>query len=364
MPSKQISWASYRVQLLLAVPIAVLVLLLLGAAQGQDDASRERLRNLSVAEQEELRRKSETFESLDEAEQDRMRELHVAITSSPDSDRLQSLVLQYHEWLKTLTAKDRADLLSLPPEKRINQIKKLMEEQRQQRFQELVRTQLSPEDVRAIFTWLDTYAKNHEEELMALLPETTRARVTQPNIPRLMQRKLMMMALGSRGNEVQLPPPTEEELESLRQSLSENARKALLKLPQREQQLQLVRQWLRAAFASRMAPQISRERLLAFYREYREKTNDKQRVEEIDSLPHDEFYEEVKKLYYRSRGHWRGRRDGDHRFGPHKGNGTDRDRDRHGHGERGRPSGDPAPSFRPGPPPAPPGEHSHRPDSR
>ena len=345
MPSDRQHAKDTALHFLCTILIGLPSILLFSGADGEDAAPRGQLQNLSLAEQEELRRKSETFKSLSETEQDRMRELHVAISSSPDSDRLYKVMLLYHDWLKSLTAKERAEVLSLPTDTRIEQIKQLMEEQRQQRFRELVRTPLSAEDVRAIFSWLDFYAQGHQEELLELLPETMRERVSQPNVPSSVQRKMLMMAVGSRGNDVQLPPPTDEEFEKLSQSLSEKAKAALMKLPEREQQLQLVREWLRAGVASRMTPQVSRERLLSFYREYRERTTDKKRVEEFDALPPDEFYEEVKKLYIRSRGHWRGRRDGEQRFGPHKRD--DRDRVPEGEplhrnplGDRGRPGGD------------------------
>ena len=318
-----------------------LVGLFAGADDG-DESTKERLTNLSVAEQEELRRKSETFESLEQSERDRMRELHVAITSSPNSDRLRSVMLKYHEWLKTLPAKDRAELLSLPPDQRLGQIKLLMEQQRQQRFRDLVRTSLSPEDVQAIFSWLDQYAQNHTDELLELVPEKMRPRIEQSNIPSV-QRKMLMMAVGMRGNEVQYPPPTDGEIDRLSDSLSESAQEALAELPTREQQMQLVREWLRASVASRLTPQVSRERLLAFYREYRDRTTDQKRVEQLDSLPPEEFYEEVKKLYFRSRGHWRGWRGPDHRGPDQRGSdhrGPDRDNRGDGRDRRPPPPGD------------------------
>ena len=316
------------------------IVLMLSSTSGADEeATKSRLESLSVTEREELRRKSEDFAKLDQSEQDRMRQLHVAINSSEDSAQLQSVMLNYHEWLKTLAANQRSELLKLPADERIDQIKQLMEEQRQQRFRDLVRTQLPAEDVRAIFGWLDQYSLNHQDELLELLPETSRQRIQQSRASPSMQRKMMMMALGSRGDEVQLPAPTDEEFEKLNETLSGNAQKALAELPSRAEKMKLVREWVRAGVASRMTPQISRERLMEFYREYRERTTDKKRVEELDSLPPEKFYEEVTKMYFRSRGHWRHWRDGDHRGGPRGGwDGRDRDgrdRDRNGDG-RGR----------------------------
>jgi len=291
--------------------LVVLLVVASSGAEGEQQAARRlRLEDLSLTEQEELRRKQELFNKLDETEQQRMRELHAAISASSNSQRLRDVMLQYHQWLKSLTGKQRADLLKLPPEERIEEINRLMEEQRERRFRDLVRTPLAPEDVRAIFGWLNHYASTHKDELLAMLPEQMRERISRPDVPPVMKVRMLLMALGHRRPNASLPSPTDEDLQKLRDSLSDEAKAALAEVPSRAQKLQLVRQWVKAAVASRMAPQLSRERLLAFYREYRQRTPDKQRVEELDSLPPDEFYEEVRKLYFRNRGHWRSRHEG------------------------------------------------------
>lgn len=295
----------------LAACAGLLILLVAGGADGTAEDGREHLANLSPSEQAALERKREAFEELDESERQRMRMLHAAISASPDNERLRSVMRNYYEWLKTLTNKQRADLLQLPPQQRIDEIKQLIEEQQQKPFRDLVRTELEPQDVRAIFGWLNHYVENHEEELRAMLPEGERRSISQMRGPPSMRRGRLLMALGSRELDAQLPAPTDEEIQKLDGELTDKATKALAEVATREDKLRLVREWVRAAFASRMAPRVSHEQLMEFYQKFKERTDDETLIERLDALPPDEFYEAVKPLYFRSRGHWRGRRGGE-----------------------------------------------------
>ncbi len=289
--------------------------LVVAAAPGHDaDEYAQRLERLeNPALKEELRRKLETFDRLDQAEQDRLRDLHANLEASPDRARLEGVMLQYHEWLTTLTDKERADLLQLPAQKKVAEIRRLMQQQRQQEFQKLVETKLAPEDVKAIFGWLDYYVASHEQELLATLSDSMRQRLSQPNVPDVMRRRGLLMAMGSRTPGAPLPAPTEDDLAKLTGSLSEQARAAVDGVPSGEQKLELVRQWVRAAFASRFMPPVSEERLTRYYRDHQDEL-DPQKREELESLPPEQFFAAMRRMYAQEhRGRWGHRGEGDHR---------------------------------------------------
>lgn len=376
--------------LLLATALIVVVLVAIASAQDStttdDTDTRDHLANLSTTEKEELRRKRDQFQQLDDVEKKRLRELHSTIASSPDRDRLEATMLQYHEWLKTLPGKERSELLKMPPEQKIAEIKRLMQEQRSQQFRKLVATPPEPNDVRAIFTWFDSYVEAHEAELLAMLPEQTQGRLKQVNIAG-MRRKMLVMALHQNNNndaEPNFPPPTPDDLAKLNERLSVQAKETLAKATNPDEKLKLVQGWLRAAMMSRMLPpQVSDERLMAYYRENRDRLQkeDAAKVDELETLPPEAFYQEVRNIYFRERGpdrwrgHWRegedhppgewrggrgdGRRDGEHGRddrdgrGP-GGNGPRRQRPNDGQNNGGgrpdRPQDEPRDGFHPPPP--------------
>ncbi len=336
-------WTNVRISAIAALLASALLLVALVAiAASQENADeRDRLANLSTTEKEELRRKRDQFQQLDDGEKSRLRELHTTLSSSPDRARLEETMLQYHEWLKTLPGKERAELLKLPTEQKLAEIKRLMQDQRSQQFRKLVATPPEPNDVRAIFAWFDSYVEAHEIELMAMLPEPMQNRVKQASHDG-MRRKLLVGALYQNGAEPKFPTPTPDDLQKLNERLSPQAKETLAKVTDPEEKLKLVQGWLRAAMMSRMLPpQISDERLMSYFRENRARLlkEDAAKVDELESLPPEAFYQEVRNIYFRERGpeRWRHRRDGDD--GPpgewHGGRDGGRDGNRDG-GPRGR----------------------------
>jgi len=113
------------------------------------EEAREKLESLSPEARHELLQKKERFDQLKMEERERMRNLHASITHSPNCDRLTGTLERYHQWLMTLTPLQRDELVSLPPEKRIERIKEIQKEQQKQRFRDLT-SKLPPEDYDAI----------------------------------------------------------------------------------------------------------------------------------------------------------------------------------------------------------------------
>ena len=236
----------------------------------------------------------------------------------------------------------------MPPEEKIAEIKRLMQERRSQQFRKLVATPPEPNDVRAIFAWFDSYVEAHEAELLAMLPEQTQGRVKQVNIAG-MRRKMLVMALHQNNAEPNFPPPTPDDLQKLNERLSPQAKETLAKATNPDDKLKLVQGWIRAAVMSRtLPPQVSEERLMAYYRENRGRLQkeDAAKVDELETLPPEAFYQEVRNIYFREHGpdRWAGiARDGEDRppgeWRGGRGDGRrdgDRGRDdREGHGPSG-----------------------------
>jgi len=231
------------------------------------DERRVEIQSLDTADQERLRRNYERFLGLDAAEQDRIRQLHQAIKSEPNADELLAVMERYSEWLKTLTPFVRAELKDLPPDKRIERIREITEEQKQReteraRYMNAPRAEafkqamkdpgsrlLTADDVEGLFRWIEEVAPKYKARFLESLPEDRRQQIGEElekaQDPARERDFLGAMWLRWQADHPgELPPVTEEELASLRAKLSEETRKRLEGMSDDEQRSALTR-WIR-----------------------------------------------------------------------------------------------------------------------
>jgi hypothetical protein len=325
---------------------------------------RARIEQMSPHEKQQLGQKKERFENLTEAERRQIRSLHSELATREDGSQLREIALRYAEWLKTLTPKERADLLASPPSERLEQIRRLKEKQQAERVRELVKASLKPEDIRSIFAWLGEYAEAHEGELLAMLDSEAEQNVRR--IPDPVRRRMWLFrALQWRPDKPRLPRPTDAELESLRNRLSPDARQVFDGVADVEKKLPLVLTWVQAAAMTRAPHKVSREELEKFISE----RLDRRERDRLDQMPREQMEQELTRMYwahkfrnrqgeFRPPPFWRpDGRPGRHRGGdgpPHTGGRRPPYRDRPGPPPGHVPGqGGPGP---PGPPLAPPPE--------
>jgi hypothetical protein len=250
--------------------MAIAVLLASGQAMTvsslrADPPTRETLAALSPEEKTALYQKKVRFDALPPAEQERLRELNTAIANSNRAEELQTTLDRYYEWLKTLTTKQRADLLELPPDQRIERIKQLMQEQERARLRELRGERLPEADIDAIFNWLDAFLQEHEEEYLNRFSESHRARIK--DLDAAARRRDIMRWIVFRGPRSDGPLPTGEYLDQLKPKLTPATRAALDAAKTPEEKLQLARQWAFAAMYSKAFTKASDEDLKKIYDE-------------------------------------------------------------------------------------------------
>jgi hypothetical protein len=249
---------------ILAMGLVTMGGLLAADSASADPPTRETLNALSAEEKTSLFQKKVRFDALPPAEQARLRELSTAIANSQHSDQLRTTLDRYHEWLKTLTTKQRADLLELSADERIERIKQLMQEQERARLRELGGQKLPEADIDAIFNWLDTFIQEHEHQFLKRLPEDYRRKLQeQEEVSR--RRSLMRGLLRFPRNDA--PLPTSEYLDELRSKLTPATRSALESAKTPEEKQQLARQWMFAAMYSKVFPPASAEDLRKIYDE-------------------------------------------------------------------------------------------------
>lgn len=254
--------------------------------------ARSRIDKMSAAEKTELNRKCDRFYGLNPDEQDRLKRLHSELGRRPDADRLRGVMERYAEWLKTLPSGQRSELLSLPPEERLAEIKRLMQERETSQMRHFVsRDALSDEDLEAIGQWLDRYIKNHEAELLENAPHFKEKIASLQDGP---QRRLLLYFAIRMSPRKDLFRPSDEEIKELEEQLSAQACKQLATAKQDGTYGTLAQTWMRAAlYSKRLAPAVDHEQLRKFFHE---ELDAKQR-EYLESLPRQRMEFELTRLF-------------------------------------------------------------------
>lgn len=275
---------------------------LIGGARlaAAEPPTRESVANMSAEEKAAILQKKERFDLLSEEKQNHLRELNKAITASPQGPALLVTLDRYEEWLKTLTAKQRSDLLELKPAERIDRIKVLMQEQERSRLRELGGKQLPVEDLDAIFNWLEEYMKKHEDKYLEGVREEYRKKLLEQD--EVSRRRSLMRGIIMRGPKSDSPMPMKEDFVRLLPKLTPATRAALESAKTPEEQQQVARQWIFSAMITKVLPPPSEEDLQKIFKELR--TEDRERLER--KSPEDIKRELTWRYHWKGREAWRG----------------------------------------------------------
>ncbi len=251
---------------------------------------------MSPAEKKELQGKQERFYRLDQQTRDQLRQMHDELMRDPDSAQLQAVLTRYVSWLQTLSSGQRADLLSLPPNERVAEIKRLQEQQTASRMRSYVPRKLSDDDLQIIANWVEQMVQRHEPEILKRWPMFQERLDGIPDIKRRSQALVFMVQRS--GFHRDWLQPTPEEIEQLKAQLSAEARQELEKAKAEGRLPELAEAWMRAAMFSRLAgPPVDKEQLRRFFKE----DLDPQQREFLESLPPERMQAELVRMYYSHR---------------------------------------------------------------
>jgi hypothetical protein len=256
---------------------------------------------LSPAEKQQLERNEQRFAALSTAEQDQLRKLADDLESDPAEARLKQLLARYHEWLKTLSPGQRAELLELPIAERVERIKQIKEQQARHRPRKPANLEdLSPNDLPKIAHWFDDSIWARRQEIIKSLGPDAAEKLEQ--MPEQERRRYLAFSVWGRLHrwDEDLSPLLMAETSKLIDQLSPAAAAKFNATPETERR-QLMRQWLRAAFADRMErrgpgrkmPLASNEEIEAFF----EKSLPGPERERLLNMPRDEMQRELRRLY-------------------------------------------------------------------
>lgn len=299
------------------LPVCIVAFLTFGTAGSvwaDDDRDAAKLKTLPPDQKDELIRKKARFDSLSDEEKRKLRELHDSITKSQDAPELEKVMTRFCDWLKTLSSGQRAELLDLPPEKRIERIKEIMSQQEAARFKEYTGN-LPENDRDRIYKFLEEFVSTHEDRIKDRMPREMRDRLR--HVDDEARKRMLIGALQNRRNDSDMPFPAREDFEKLLQSLSPETQKQLEQARTPEEKEERTRELVRAAIWSRMFPPVSEEELRKFYTKL--PVEARERLEPLDP---EQMNRELRRMYYadkfRERGPWGegGPRGGPPRGGP------------------------------------------------
>ncbi len=223
-----------------------------------------RIEQMPSARKGDLQRNRDRYEKFSATKQEKLRTLHESLVAADDRDQLYAVLARYQSWLSTVEPVKKAQLKSVAPSERVEQIRELLGEQERVRFLQLSdESQLLPQDVDAVIRWLNQYIARHLDDFRDQIPDQFRrffdedtAR-SQRMIPMLVsQGRLMAVA------------PTSEEFDQLTQSVSKQMAIKLARVD-RDARVDWIQDWLRnrAASARPPTPEIRHQDLTRFIRE-------------------------------------------------------------------------------------------------
>ncbi len=290
---------------------AAVVGILLGACASKvqaDDlaARRAEIARMQPAEQQELLRKQERFAALPQEEQDRLRALQAAVDADPHATQLHLVLARYHEWLKTLTSSQRAELAALPTEQRVQQIKRLQRQQQAARERAHHSEVLSKQDKIEIVRWLEDFVWKRREAVIASLSREQREKFDKGDAKA--QRRIVLYKSFERarrgsksGSPIGLSAIEQQDIDRLQEKLSPAAKQELAQAGELSTQRRLLFAWVgmslhavdAAPHPRHMAPLMGEELV-----QFLENDVPAQEREELLKLPPDQGFERIRGMYF------------------------------------------------------------------
>ena len=271
---------------------------------------RQRIEEMEPVEQKQLLRQYKRFAALKPEEQEQLRELHRKLAGHANADQLRRVMRAYCEWLGSLPADTRTELLHLEPKERIERIREL-------RAKEAERP--SPKDMEGLHRWMKEYAEDpeHQERIFQVMFEAAGSREPwmidtttmkerleemkkKPEDRRIFARMVLGRHMSRPGKPDWL---TEDDLAEIRKNLSDDTRKRLEQKPPAKQ-WETISSWFRPSggrsfsgrrFRGGPPPKEIQEQLDQFFEN---ELSPKER-EELLNLPPDEMQRRLQWMYFR-----------------------------------------------------------------
>jgi hypothetical protein len=275
--------------------LAAAAMVRLAPAEESDSQRAARVQAMTPEEKERLLQRKERFEALSPAEQERLRKLHKSIAAAPNSRDLLTVLDRYHQWLKSISSAQQAELMSLPIDQRIEKIAEIRRDQIQKHFDQLA-WQLEREHLDVINAWMEDFVQRHEAEILTRVHPGFAVAIVSATDPKRRRDMLVGAVFGIR-RPPGMPEPTDEDLAALAAQLPPTLQDELASQPTGELRRGLLTTCVRFAHFMRHAPPPpTDEELSKFYASQSAETRQR-----LDRMGRQEMKRELIRLYF-----WRG----------------------------------------------------------
>jgi Protein of unknown function (DUF3106) len=282
--------------------LIVVAVFVAGGASSELAARRSHIEKMTPAEQEDLLRRQERFATLPPEEQRRLRELQASIDADPHALQLQHVLKNYHEWLKTLSPSQRAELADLGPADRVAQIKRVKQQQDTAREQARQAEVLTSKDMQEIVRWTEDLLWAHRDRFVPEMLPARREGFEQMEPAKQRQALLYFMYDRSRrgGTPGTMSLVHQKDIDRLMEKLSPAAKEALAHGAGVPSQKRIVLGWIGTAMhrvearpGFRKLPSWVDSDLVHFFQ------NDLKPAERerLLKLPREQMMEELRKIY-------------------------------------------------------------------
>lgn len=264
--------------------VSLLMMLASGAGESLDER-RRRLDSLSPTQAAEILDKQKAFERLTPAMKERIRDIHVAVSSDPQAAELDRNMREYCKWLKYLSANKQAEINAMSPTERIAAIKEIMKSNESRH---------KPEDVRIALRWLDDFITQHASTITEPLleaPENIPAhfRLRMEEAQDAAPQRFLMYYVHLKQAKLKTVP-TPEDFERLCEMLSSNGAREVRAESNDGDRLAKIMRW-----AFQQSWQMPGE-MTADEARYFNKMAESERTK-LKSLPRDQFRRKLREIY-------------------------------------------------------------------
>lgn len=253
-------------------------------------SGRSKIEAMNPAEKDALVRAQERYEELDPDERQRLQRFARELADSPQSAELTATLERYHRWLGRLSDFERAELVQLAPQRRVERIAQLQ-------AAHPMGQPLSVADMQALVRWLEQRVLQNvtpaERERLKKMTPTERHRQAM----RLLVERSQMMDLSR-----WFTAPRPGGMEELRGMLSESARQQLAAALAAHEVGPLLGEWIRQTVAVQLGMRggsgtmsgPTQEQLKQFF----EHELSAAQRQQLLMLPADELVRRVRRLYF------------------------------------------------------------------
>jgi len=259
----------------------------------------EQLQQLPPQQRIELQQKNVRFEQLTDEKKAEYREFNARLNATANQKRLRQVMQSYADWLLNLDTTERERILSLPLDKRLQEVVQLVRMEKGQRFKELLVTNLRHDDLIEVGQWYGRWLDDHTDTLTAL-SESIKDPAFKELIARTEESRqrstlTVVLLLKKHGNSKWNDWFKDWELDvtKLIGSLSETAKLLYASAESDQQRLELVLRWGYYALVAQSMQGVSDDELLKFYRNEMSPVNrdilNRQRPENVIPMLH-RFY--------------------------------------------------------------------------